>query len=145
MKPIYLDHNGTTPVDPQVTEALLPYLTEHFGNPSSSHIYGKTARAGIEAAREQVAQMLGCTPAQLVFTSGASESNNWVIRCVVEAAAKVPHLITSRIEHPSVLNTCRALEQKGRCQLTVVGVDAECRVDPQEIQQALRPNTALIS
>lgn len=114
MQPIYLDYNATTPVDPLVVEAMLPYLREHFGNPSSSHPYGAQAQAGVEKAREQVAALLGCRPDEIVFTGSGSESNNLAIKGVAAAnRSRGNHIITSQVEHPAVLEPCRYLERRG--------------------------------
>ena len=113
-KPIYLDYNATTPVSPAVAEAMLPYLYEHFGNPSSSHPYGVESRSTIEKARGQVAASIGARPEEVIFTSGGSESNNTVIQGVArELRAKGRHIITSAVEHPAVLEPCDTLEKEG--------------------------------
>lgn len=145
--PIYLDHNGTTPVDARVLQAALPYLSQHFGNPSTKSVYGKTARAGLDRARQQVAEFLGCQPEEVVFTSGATESNNQVVRGLVDAydGPGLPHLITSVIEHPSLGKVADFLEQSGRLEVTRVGVDRLGQVDPEAVLRAVRPNTALVS
>ncbi len=145
--PIYLDHNGTTPVDERVLQAALPYLAEHFGNPSTKSVYGQRARAGLERARAQLAIFLGCQPDELVLTSGATESNNWVLQGVTAAhvGPEKPHLVISQIEHPSVGKTADFLERTGRAEVTRVGVDSTGRVDPESVRQALRPNTVLVS
>ncbi len=103
MNPIYLDYNASTPVDPKVLDEMLPYLKNKYGNPSSSHPYGVALRAGIEQARERVATLLGCEASEIIFTSGATESNNMVIKGIAKAAGKGKHFITSQIEHPAVL------------------------------------------
>ncbi len=141
---IYLDYNATTPVDPRVAEVMRPFLAGGFGNPSSLHRLGREARAAVEKARGQVASCLGCAAEEIVFTSGGSESNNMAIRGVVEARGG-GHVITSAVEHPAVLEVVRALEREGRIRLTVVGVDRFGRVDPEEIEHALRPDTILVS
>src|SRR5437868_5947868 len=110
--PIYLDHNATTPVDPAVVEAMLPYLASHFGNPSSSHSYGHVAHEAVDAARAQMASLLGCSPAEITFTGGGSESDNLAIRgAALASRAGGNHIITQVTEHPAVLNTCCALER----------------------------------
>jgi cysteine desulfurase len=112
-KPIYLDYNATTPIDPGVRQAMLPYLEQEFGNPSSSYAYGQSAREAVERARRQVATLIGATPEEIIFTSGGSESNNHAIIGVALAnTQKGKHVITSSIEHPAVLNTCRYLEER---------------------------------
>ncbi len=141
---IYLDSNATTPIDPRVAEAMGPFLTGGYGNPSSTHREGRKAKAALEAARQQVAGCLGCRPGEIVFTSGGSESNNLAIRGVVEARGG-GHVVTSAVEHPAVLEVVRALESEGRIDLTVVGVDRRGRVDPAEVVDALRDDTVLVS
>jgi cysteine desulfurase len=142
---IYMDYNATTPVDPRVLEAMLPFLKEHYGNPSSQHGPGKTARDAVEKARQQVASLLGASPSEIVFTSGGSESNNTVIQAVARAYSGKPrHVITAQCEHPSVLEPCRFLEAEG-VEVTYLPVDGQCLVDPQDVRRALRPQTILIS
>jgi cysteine desulfurase len=141
---IYLDSNATTPIDPRVAEAMRPYLTDGFGNPSSTHREGRTAKAALEAAREKVAGCLGCRTGEVVFTSGGSESNNLAICGVVEERGG-GHVVTSAVEHPAVLEVVRALERQGRIDLTVVGVDALGRVDAATVASALRGDTVLVS
>jgi len=143
--PVYLDYNATTPVDPQVLAAMRPYQEENFGNPSSGHIYGAWARQGVEKARRQVADMLGCRPKEVIFTSGGTESNNMAIKGAVFALReKGDHIITSAVEHPAVLEVCGWLEKQG-FRVTVVGVDQNGRVDPDDVARALTPRTVLIS
>ncbi len=141
---IYLDYNATTPVDPRVAEAMRPYLAGFWGNPSSLHRAGREARQAVERARAQVAGCLGCRPEETVFTSGGSESNNTAIRGVV-AARGGGHVVTSAVEHPAVLEVVRALERDGLIRLTVLGVDATGRVDPADVERALRPDTVLVT
>jgi len=141
---IYLDYNATTPIDPRVAGAMGPFLTEGFGNPSSTHLEGRRAKAALEGARERVARCLGCRPGEVVFTSGGSESNNLAIRGVVEALGG-GHVVTSAVEHPAVLEVVRALEAEGRIELTVVGVDSMGRVDPADVTDAVRDDTVLVS
>ena len=144
-RPIYLDYNATTPVDPEVAEAMLPYLLEHFGNPSSSHAYGTTARAAVETARRQVAALLGARPEEVVFTSGGTEGSTTVVHGVArQMRGKGRHVVTSAVEHPAVLEPCAALEAEG-FRVTRVGVDAEGRVDPREVADAITPETVLVS
>ena len=142
---IYLDHHATTPVDPRVLEAMLPYFTRAFGNASSrSHAFGWKADAAVSQARLEVLELIGArSPDEIVFTSGATESNNLALSGVVEATGGT-HLVTSAIEHPCVLETCRALERRG-VEITVVGVNAEGLVDPHDIEEAIRPETVLVS
>ncbi len=144
MNPIYLDYNASTPVDPRVLDEMLPYLKNKYGNPSSSHPYGVALKAGIEQARERVAALLGCKASEIIFTSGATESNNMVIKGVVAAAPKGSHIITSRIEHSAVLEPCRHLERLGY-PVTYLRVDEYGLVDPADLEQAITPKTVLVS
>jgi len=141
---IYLDYNATTPVDPRVADAMRPFLTGFFGNPSSQHRLGREARAAVDRAREEVAVCLGARPGEIVFTSGGSESNNLAIRGAVEAAGG-GHVVTSAVEHPAVLEVVRALEREGKVRLDVVGVDRLGRIDPDEVEAALCPDTTLVT
>jgi selenium donor protein len=141
---IYLDYNATTPTDPRVADAMRPFLTGFYGNPSSMHRPGREARQAVETARAQVADCIGCVSDEVVFTSGGSESNNMAIRGVVETRGG-GHVITSSIEHPAVLEVVRALEAEGRITLCVIGVDRHGRVDPDELRRALRPDTVLVT
>jgi len=138
---IYLDNNATTPVLPEVLEAMSPYFGEHFGNASSIHHHGQETRAAVENARDSVALLLGCRAPEIVFTSGGTESDNLAIAGL---AGPGDHVITSTIEHHAVLNACKHLEETG-CEVTYVPVDGRCLVDPDDVQRALRPNTKLIS
>jgi cysteine desulfurase len=145
--PIYLDHHATTPCDPRVLEAMLPWFTERFGNASSAtHRYGWEADAAVEAARESLAEALGAAdPAELVFTSGTTESDNLALQGVVRAArGDEPHVITTSIEHPAVLDTCTALEREG-ARVTRLPVDGAGLVDPDAVAGALTPQTLLVS
>ena len=145
MSTIYLDYNATTPIDPQVAEAMLPYLHQHFGNPSSSHAYGQTAAAAVDRARGQLAGMLGCGAEEVVFTSGGTESNNHAIKGVAAAyRQKGNHIITSAVEHPAVLEVCKWLETQG-LRVTYLPVDGFGAVDPQRVEAALTPETILVS
>jgi cysteine desulfurase len=141
---IYLDYNATTPTDPRVAEAMQPFLTGFFGNPSSGHRYGREAKAAVEEARGQVAVCLGCRPDEIVFTSGGSESDNLALRGVA-AASSGGHLVTSAVEHPAVLETALAMEMEGQIRLTVVGVDDMGRVDLDEVVGAIADDTVLVS
>ena len=144
--PIYLDYNATTPVDPAVVEAMLPYLSAQFGNPSSSHRYGHTAHDAVDLARSQVAGLLGCEPGEIIFTGGGSESDNLAIRGIALARkARGNHIITQVTEHPAVLNTCRALERLHGFRVTYLPVDAYGRVNPDDVEAAIEDSTVLIS
>jgi cysteine desulfurase len=144
--PVYLDYNATTPVDPAVLETMLPYLSDHFGNPSSAHAYGHTAGEAVEKARCQVAALLGAAPEEVVFTSCASESNNMALKGAAFALReKGRHLITCAVEHPAVLNAARYLEREFGFALTVLPVGLDGRVDPADVRAAIRPDTILIS
>ena len=142
---IYLDYNATTPIDRRVAEAMVPYLYEHFGNPSSAHPYGVDAKRAVERARAQVAALLGCQPAGIVFTSGGSESNNSAIKGVAAAyRERGNHVITSAVEHPAVLEPCRWLESQGY-RVTVLPVDEHGMVDPADVERAITPDTILVT
>ena len=141
MHRVYLDNNATTPILPEVFEAMRPYFLERFGNASSIHHHGQETRAAVEDARESVAELLGCTASEVVFTSGGTESDNLAVAGWVAAG---DHVITSGIEHHAVLNACRHLEKIG-CEVTVLPVDGRGLVDPDDVSRALRPNTKLIS
>jgi cysteine desulfurase len=144
MKRIYLDYNASTPVDPRVLDEMLPYLREKYGNPSSSHSFGVACRSGIEQARERLAVLLGCEAAELIFTSGATESNNMVIHGVAASAPAGSHIITSRIEHPAVLEPCRRLETWGHA-VTYLPVDEYGMVRAKDLEKAITPKTVLIT
>ena len=145
MKPIYLDYNATTPVDPRIAEAMMPFLTEHYGNPSSSHILGRITRQAIENARRQIAEVLHCQTDEIVFTSGGSESNNWAIKGVAFANRnKGNHIVTSQIEHPAVIEVCRYLESHG-FKVSYLPVDEFGIVDSQSVADAITDETILIS
>ncbi|HET7035774.1 MAG TPA: cysteine desulfurase family protein [Thermomicrobiaceae bacterium] len=144
-QPIYLDYNATTPVAPAVLEAMLPYLAQHFGNPSSDHAYGQATAAAVAQARRQMAELLGCAPDEIVFTGGGSESDNHALLGRVWASGLArPHLVTTAIEHPAVLNTCRFLERQG-AEVSYLPVDGQGRVDPGAVRRALRPSTVVVS
>jgi len=142
---IYLDFNASTPIAPDVIEAMRPFLSQHFGNPSSHHWAGIPAKEAIENTRRQVADLLGCRPTEIVFTSGGSESNNHAIKGAFFALKeKGNHIITSQIEHPAVINPSRFLERLG-AEVTYVGVDQYGRVDPEDILKAITSKTILIT
>ena len=143
--PVYLDHHATTPLDPRVLESMLPYFTEGFGNPhSTQHAYGWAAEAAIEEARVRVAALIGALPEEIVFSSGATESNNLAIRGVAAHAGPRRHVVTCATEHPSVLETCRALRRDG-FEVTELPVQRDGLIDLDEFREALRPDTALVS
>ena len=145
-RPIYLDHHATTPLDPAVVAAMLPYLTEKFGNPSSrQHAFGQQAHAAVEEARAQLARLIGAEPGDIVFTSGATESDNLAVRGAARVAgARGRHLVTTAIEHPAVLEPARTIEREG-FEVTVVGVGPDGIVATDEVARALRPDTVLVS
>ena len=143
--PIYLDYNGTTPHDPAVVAAMRPFIETEFGNPSSSHWYGIAPKQAVNRARGQVADLLGCRPAEVVFTSGGTESNNHAIAGVARALRdRGRHIVTTAVEHPAVLEVCRDLAGRG-FELTVVPVDGLGRVDATRVAAAFRPDTILVS
>ncbi len=143
--PIYLDYNATTPVDPLVADAIEPYLRQHFGNPSSSHIYGRKAHQAVEQARQQVAGLIGADADEIVFTGCATEANNLAIRGAARALSdKGRHLITSAVEHPAVEKPFQLLAENG-LEVTVIQVDSYGRVDPARLSDALRDDTILVS
>ncbi|GAB4376302.1 MAG: hypothetical protein Kow0042_22470 [Calditrichia bacterium] len=145
MKPVYLDYNATTPIDPRVADSMIPYLYNHFGNPSSSHVFGAEAKKAVTRARKQVAEMLGCQVDEIIFTSGGSESNNLAIKGVAFAYRhRGNHIITSSIEHPAVLEVCHFLEENG-FRVTYLPVDEYGRVSPKAVQNAITTQTILIS
>jgi len=144
--PIYLDYNATTPVDPAVVEAMLPYLSLYFGNPSSSHRYGHRAHDAVDRARSQVAELLGCATDEIIFTGGGSESDNLAIRGIALAnKERGNHIITQVTEHPAVLNTCRALERLHGFRVTYLPVDEDGRINPVDVEAAMGDSTVLIS
>ena len=144
--PIYMDHHATTPVHPEVLDAMLPFLRDDFGNASSTtHLYGKRASDAVEAARRRVADLFGATPSEIVFTSGATESDNLAIRGAARASrAKGDHVVTCAIEHEAVLETCHELEREG-FRVTRLPVDRHGWVDPESVLRALTPGTILVS
>ncbi len=142
---IYLDYNATTPIDPQVAQAMERYIHEDFGNPSSSYDLGKKSREALEEAREKVAKLLHCNPHEIVFTSGGTESNNTVIKGIANTLkTKGNHIITTSIEHPSVINPCLFLMNQG-CDISFVPVDKYGMVDPDDVKEAINKKTVLIS
>jgi cysteine desulfurase len=143
--PVYLDYNATTPVDPLVAQAIEPYLHQHFGNPSSSHVYGRNAHAAVERARQQVAGLIAAKTDEIVFTGCATEANNLAIRGAARALRdRGRHVITSSVEHPAVEQPCQRLNDDG-WEVTVIPVDSYGRVDPDNLSAALRDDTVLVS
>jgi cysteine desulfurase len=150
MKPIYLDYNATTPLDPHVVDAMEPFLREHFGNPSSSHEYGQTAHEAVDRARAEVASLLGAKSSEIIFTSGGTEATNHALKGAVlptligPRRAAAPHLVISTVEHPATAATCGFLERLG-CRLTCVPVDRYGTVELGALEHALRQPTAVVS
>jgi cysteine desulfurase len=153
MTPIYLDYNATTPLDPAVLEAMQPYLREHYGNPSSTHCLGKTARDGVEQARQRVAQFLGAQPDEIVFTSGGTEASNLALKGSIFARQNGlfgqggpggAHVVISAVEHPATTQPCEFLKRFG-CQVTIAPVDSRGCVDPDDIARAITKRVALVS
>ncbi len=158
MQRLYADHSATTPLAPEVLEAMLPYLRNHFGNPSSIHFEGRDARAALDDARARMARLLGAQEGEIIFTSGATESCNTAIFGVVAGAqrstlksssqkadATRPHLITTQIEHSAVLAACEQLEQRGQATVTYLPTNEQCLINPQDLQDAIRDETVLVS
>src|SRR5579883_632402 len=144
--PIYLDYNATTPVDPQVVAAMLPYLQTHFGNPSSAHTYGRSAHEAVAQARGQVSDLLGCAPDEIIFTGGGSESDNLAIRgLALGPSRRKKHLITQATEHPAVLNACAALRRLHDFEITILPVDSYGQISLADLEAALRDDTLLVS
>ena len=145
MQRIYLDHAATTPTDPAVVQAMLPYFTEVYGNPSSVHAFGRESRRSVEAARRQVASAIGAKPSEIYFTNGGTESDNWALKGTAFALqGKGRHIITTAVEHHALLHTCQWLEKQGFA-VTYLPVDALGRVNPDDVSSAIRPDTILIS
>jgi cysteine desulfurase len=142
MRRAYLDNNATTPVLPEILEAMRPYFGEHFGNASSIHHHGQETRAAVERARELVAKLLHCRASEIVFTSGGTEADNLAI---FGLARDGDHVITSTIEHHAVLNACKHLVQTKRCEVTFIPVDGRGLIDPNDVKRAIRPNTKLVT
>ena len=142
--PIYLDHNASTPVLPEVLDAMLPYLRQYFGNPSSEHVYGIRTRRAVDRAREQVATLLGCKADEVIFTSGGTEASNLAIRGVAEMRAERSHLVTSVIEHPATMRPCDSLEACGK-RVARIGVDEDGRIRMDEASAAIGRETALVT
>ncbi len=144
MPRVYLDHNATTPVEPEVLDAMLPYFSADFGNAASIHTPGQRARAAVETAREQVASLLGARTQEIVFTSGGTESDNHAIFGIIRSAGATKHVITTQIEHEAVLNACQALEKEGAA-VTYLTVNSNGLIDLEELREAIRPETLLIT
>ncbi len=165
MNPVYLDYNATTPIDPAVAEAMLPYIFDHFGNPSSGHAYGQRAREAVEEARHEVAALLGCHDDEIVFTSGGTEANNYAIKGITGLSGPGSHIITSAVEHPAVIEVCRFLsgsapppralgqvterggfQTKARaCSITYLPVDEHGMVTARQVAGAITDKTALVT
>src|SRR5213596_1941468 len=141
---IYLDNNATTQLDPAVIEEMLPFLTRHYGNPSSGYGFAAMARKAVDMARDQLARLLGCEPSEIVFTSGSTESNNAVINSALQFEARGKHVVTSAVEHSAVLRPCQDLTKRGG-DVTFLGVDRHGNVDLGELEAAIRPETTLVS
>ncbi len=142
---VYLDYNASTPIAPEVAEAMRPFLSDHFGNPSSHHWASGEAREAIERARMQVSHLLGCDATEVIFTSGGSESNNHALKGTFYANQnRGNHIVTTQIEHPAIINPCRFLEKLG-AEVTCLPVDRFGRVDPEDVRRALRSKTILVS
>ena len=154
-RPVYLDHNATTPVAREVLAAMLPFLESDFGNPSSAHGYGAPARDAVERARTQVATLLGCEPTSIVFTASGSEADNLAIKGVARGrfdggrgrpdARRGDHIVTTAIEHPAVLATCRYLQERLGYRVSTVAVDGTGMIDPDDVRRAIEPGTVLVS
>ncbi|WP_312471373.1 cysteine desulfurase family protein [Neobacillus sp.] len=145
MEKIYLDYNASTPLAPEVVDVMKPLLNDYYGNPSALHWSGKPVKGLLHKAREQVAELIGCSPREIIFTSGGSEANNLGLKgFYFKYRNKGKHIITSKIEHPAIINPCKFLEQVG-ARVTYVGVDRYGRVSPEEIEKAITRETILIS
>ncbi len=145
MKNIYMDNNATTQVDPAVFDEMKPFFTELYGNPSSMHRFGGQVGVKLKEARERVAILIGCEPAEIIFTSCGSESDNTAIRSALNAQPEKRHIITTRVEHPAILSLCKYLEKKEKYEVTYLGTDENGRLDMDEYKEALRPDTAIVS
>lgn len=146
MQKVYLDNAATTKVRDEVVEAMLPYFTEYFGNPSSLHLFAREAGKGLDTARAQVAKALNAKPEEIIFTGGGSESDNMVLRGIPEAYKKKgKHVITSAVEHHAVLHTLEAMEKEGRVEVTYLPVDEYGMVTAEQVEKAIRPDTVLVS
>lgn len=152
MKHIYLDYAATTPTDKDVVDGMMPYFSDRFGNPSSAHSMGQEAMNAVDSARNKISKFLNCLSTEIIFTSGATESNNFAIKGIVKAYwaqygknAPIPHIITSSIEHHCVLDTCKSLEKESLAEITYVSINEDGFVDSEKIKEYIKENTALIS
>ncbi|OPL08465.1 MAG: cysteine desulfurase NifS [delta proteobacterium ML8_F1] len=147
MKKVYLDYSATTPVKPAVVEAMLPYFSEYYGNASSIYEVGRASKSALEKAREQIAQLIGARPSEIFFTAGGTEADNWALKSVaydLKAKGRGNHLITTKIEHHAILHTCEYLEKNG-FEVTYLDVDAQGMIDLKTLEEAITPQTILIS
>ncbi|MFA6493108.1 MAG: cysteine desulfurase family protein [Patescibacteria group bacterium] len=143
---VYLDYSATSPIKKEIRAAILPYLDEKFGNPSSIHSWGQIARQAVDSAREEVAEFLNCTPAEIIFTSGGTEADNLAIRgLALSFKASRPHIVTTQIEHHAVLNTCEHLEKEGLAEVTYLKPNQDGLVSAEQVKKALKKNTVLVS
>jgi cysteine desulfurase NifS len=145
MKTIYMDNNATTQVDPAVFEEMKPFFSELYGNPSSMHRFGGQVGVRLKEARARVAALLNCEPDEIIFTSCGSESDNTAIRSALNAQPDKRHIVTTRVEHPAILSLCKYLKKKDGYEVTYLGTDENGRLDIQEIKDAIRPDTAIVS
>src|SRR2546423_2309465 len=141
---IYLDNNSSTRTDAAVLEEMMPFLTNCYGNPSSPHRFGAQVKEAISRAHERVAELLGCQPNEIVFTSGGTESDNSALHSALQMSPNRRHIVTTAVEHNAVLNYCEAVVRRG-CEVTVLGVDNDGHLDLTELEQAIRPDTAVVS
>jgi cysteine desulfurase NifS len=145
MNPIYLDYNATTPIDEKVASAMMPYITTHFGNPSSTHEYGLVANEAVIRARKQVAALINCKPSEIIFTSGGTESNNYAVKGIAFANRdKGNHIITSQVEHPAIIEVCKYLEKNGY-RVSYIPVDEQGMVSPEDVEKNITDQTILIT
>jgi cysteine desulfurase len=141
---VYLDNNATTQLDPAVLEEMMPFLTDYYGNPSSGYIFGRQVRQAIELARERVANLLGCEPGEIVFTSCGTESNNAAVNSALQLSATRQHIVTTAVEHSAIRRHCEVVTNRG-CSVTVVGVDEKGNLDLDELERAITPQTAMVT
>jgi cysteine desulfurase len=141
---IYLDNNSSTRMDPEVLEEMMPFLTSRYGNPSGSHRFGAQVKQALNLAHERVAALLGCQPNEVIFTSGGTESDNTALHSALQMSPDRRHIVTTSVEHNAVLNCCEALVRRG-CSTTIVPVDEQGHLDLEELEQAIRPETAVVS